>query len=972
MWNNPQAAALDDPTASRPTPGGGPPRPAAQAARLADEWRRLQRAFAYHPHVTVTPQSAGAPQPAVAPPPGGSADVGPPASYRIDFRVQTLVVNPQTSQLEYAAAATMDLSLPPGFPAEAPVVRPVTPVFHPNVCYDGVSLENLWHPNDTLVALVRTVGEVLAYRKYDAAYAVNPAAVDWLTANHAHTPTDRQSNLAPTAGGEPLSRVLAYGQQSLDSLKQTTLATQSSLLGSVTPPDAAAVRAEAERTRLALALFLEPDVPEAMRRQAADLSRAAAGLVEALPAYAFARDRRRRAAAVRQGVKQLAAATEPLAAEVAALAALADAAGVDDAMAALRLIPESGKLQPVQLALPKRVAEAGRAAAALSAARQALVSLTEPSPAAGEPDPLTGPRLAAELAAGAADAEAATREAFEALLAAEPAVRQAAAEADALEVAARWREYLDMAGKARAMERQVRDLGAEGLQAFFVRTAAGRFGPYQFEQSVDLGGGDVVVRSLGGKAFEVRDVRADRSLGGSKAGTAVLALPASAEASAAGHAPASADPAAAPPDGASPATFPARFTVTERCDDLIVLLEFLRRSTIETVQKFAAYNGAAQTWTGQVCRVLARPDVRKALEEELAKAARRWRHTIVDLAALGPWKERLATYFLVHRSAEAVPPMVADITDAKQKHRASRKRLDAIMAKAGRDPATGSLVIPPNQGRQYNEELALQARCATTAQTQTVRLKSLVSQLTARLQSPKLLGKGVQPQLRVVSPLPEVLATLDVSDGTIGSLVAPVEELVQVPLGGPQAGAADVEGGHGGSAHQHAIANAEHADTQGAEAIGTEAEPFAAEDAGTEGFEAERARAEGVGPEGVEAADAESAVATASAGDDHAADAVAATEAAAPAGVPETEWPKANLGDSLAAEGSAAETTADAHGATAGPADDGDPAAESDWVIDDDESEPADYSADEYAQTDVAFGFDPAPSPPANRPPAGN
>src|SRR5207237_1161316 len=83
------------------------------------------------------------------------------------------------------------------------------------------------------------------------------------------------------------------------------------------------------------------------------------------------------------------------------------------------------------------------------------------------------------------------------------------------------------------------------------------------------------------KAFEVRDPKADKVLSQTKNGTLVLKLPAP-------------DAGENGPETGEPRAYATRFTATDRCDDLIVLLEFLRRSTIETVQKFATYSGKAK------------------------------------------------------------------------------------------------------------------------------------------------------------------------------------------------------------------------------------------------------------------------------------------------------------------------------------------------------------------------------------------
>jgi ubiquitin-protein ligase len=734
---------------------------ADQLQRMEGEWRRLQRAFAYHPHVTLTPLRDD-----------------PPSAYQVDYRLTTLIVNPRSSQLEYVQNATLQVILPPGFPHDAPVVRPVTPIFHPNVSYEGIYVEGLWHPNETLLGLIRKIGDILAYRSYDPDYAVNPAALDWLAANQEILPIDQQANLSPTAGGEPLARICKYGPQSLDSMKQSIIQTQTSLL-SATPPEPQTVRDYSSKTRLALNLFLEKDVPEEVQALASELEDAARELVDLLPLCAFIRERKRRIIALRQNTRQLENLRDPILADIDKLIGLVEAGDPEEPMVALKLIPEAAKLQPLQMSLPKLIGDAEKR---MEAINLGLASLDAPDaqPTLIPPDSLLGKRLEREITTGNTDAEAAKQEAAAALKEVGPVVQRATIEAVALDFTARWREYMDMATKAKAMERQIREWGAEGLQAYYISNEGGRYGPYQFEQSVDLGSGDLVLRCKGQKNIELRDPSTDKALGESKNGSLIVKL-------------------APPPqdmsgyeDAAPPAAFPTQFVMTERCDDLIVLLEFLRRSTIETVQKFATYKGTAESWAGKVCRLLARPEVKKALEDELARAARRWRHTIVDLSALAPWKERLATYFLLHRCSETIPALVSTIQDRKKSHAASKQRFSEIMARCSRDAETGRMIVPPKLSKQYNEELKLQDECVATVKSSTALLKSLIAQLTTRLQNPKLLGKDTQPQLRAVPPLPEALATLPITDGTLGRMIVPLEEMLQMELGGPRPDADEV------------------------------------------------------------------------------------------------------------------------------------------------------------------------------------
>jgi ubiquitin-protein ligase len=934
MWNSPTAGA-----SGYPQPSGAGADPYAevtyrpdQLQRMENEWRRLQRAFAYHPHVTLTPLRGD-----------------PPHAYQVDYRLTTVVVNPRTGQLEYVQNATVQILLPPGFPDQPPEVKPVTAVFHPNFSYDGLYLGNLWHPNETLLGLVRKIGEILAYRQYDQDYTVNPAALDWVAANYAVLPTDPQANLSPTAGDEPLARLCRYGPQSLESMKQSILANQSALYGQ-SAPDHATVKDYAHKTRLALNLFLERDVPEELQAKASELEHATRELVEMLPLYDYVRERRKRVTATRQAVRQLLAAKGPLAAEVDKLRGLVEVGEVDEPMVALKLIPDAGKLQPLQFSLPRLIADAE---AKVKAIKSGLKSIDElPQPPLLPPDSLLGTRLTRELESGVAEMGVARKESADALASFEPVYTLAVSEGVALDFAARWREYLDMAAKAKSMERTVRDLGAAGLQAYFIENSGGRFGPFQFEQPIDLGSGELIVRSLGGKALEVRNPNTDQVLGTSQNGALVIALP--------GPKP---PPGQEPEDG-KPVTFPTKFSLSERCDDLVVLLEFLRRSTIETVQKFAAYDGTAESWAGKVCRVLSRPEVKKALEDELARAARRWRHTIIDLAGLAPWKERLATWHLTRRCAKQIPELVATINDRKTKFKASKKKTADILSRSGQDIETGRTIIPPKYANSYAEESRLQVEYAQTVKVSQELLKSLLAQLTARVRTPRLLGKGQLQPLRAVPPLPAELANLPVSDGRLGTTLAALEQLLNVELGGPPPeadpqpaeahaeGAAEYpqdESAYAETGEAYAETGAAYAET----GYATEEHAYAAEgDAYSSEGDAYAAQGEAYAAHG-EAYAQEPAAYPPDVAD------VAPQTAVGGDGVPAGEEVVVLPADALVDESA----PAPASGAAAPEIPAGSYAAEvtsDEWVIETEESADP-HAAEGHDQTDIVFGFEPDP-----------
>jgi ubiquitin-protein ligase len=793
MWNDQQArpaqpGGTDDDDALVDLDSGSSWSP-EQLTRLEGEWRRLQRSFAFHPHVTVHPLRGD-----------------PPSVYQVDFRLNTLMID-DAGQLQYADAASVHIWLPPRFPQDPPLVRPLTGLFHPNVSWDGFHLQSAWHPGETLANLVRRMGDLLAWRIFDPDSVVNPAAMDWLHANPDSLPLDAQANFAPSAGGEPLAKIVRNGDRAIEGIRQSLLGMQAQLF-SRSAPDQAAVRDFSLRTRLALDLFLERDIPDTLRTSAGELHDAARELLSSLALYDYLRGRRVRLEALRASARAALEAKSALLSEVkrvsAAVPAHEEPEALDwqDTTAVLRRIPEAAALQPFQLRLPKVIGEADRH---LTAARSGLAALEREAPPREIPsDSFLGQKLEQEMAAVDTAAGEAKVEASDAVKLVEPAV-------------ARAREEADMVTRGRALERRLIDWGTEGVQAYFIKSGEEKFGPFQFEQMVQLDMQNVLVRSTMRGAVQVFDADTEMPLGKAAEGQVTVtigakrpefdpeaeadALDKELESDAGGQGKEGGtaaqgeagkvekEPGAPPPlelDDGSPKPYPMTFELSERCDDLLVQLDFLRRQTEESVAKPDPAANASTSWCGQICRALSTAAARKQLRKEQFKVSQRWRFAMLDLAGLGPLKERLATYHLLARSTEKMPELRRVIKESRRGMKASEQRLAEIVRRSGRNVETNQLVIPPKFAQPYADELTYRKDTIRLLRKSSTLLKAMVIRLTRRLKDPKLLGRAGTPSLRVLPALPEAIEMLPMSDDDIGERIVELETLLHSPLGGPR------------------------------------------------------------------------------------------------------------------------------------------------------------------------------------------
>jgi ubiquitin-protein ligase len=276
-----------------------------QLMRLENEWRRLQRTFAYHPHVRIIPLHGD-----------------PPDQYQVEYRLRTLIM-PDGANLEYTASSAIHIWLPPGFPHEPPLLRPISALFHPNVAPEGIKIDHVWRTAiSTLAEVISAVGEMLAFQQYDVNSAFNQTAADWVLSNPEHVPLDPAANLSSEAGGDALARICRFGPRTLEQIRAQLKQMVDSLLAAEGAPNALEAKMFCLRTRQALGVFIEDDVPEELRAPAAELDDWARELPNSMALWEVLRRYRTAAAGAFAVVQQLKDSEKALAHEIAAIDAL--------------------------------------------------------------------------------------------------------------------------------------------------------------------------------------------------------------------------------------------------------------------------------------------------------------------------------------------------------------------------------------------------------------------------------------------------------------------------------------------------------------------------------------------------------------------------------------------------------------------------------------------------------------------------
>lgn len=132
--------------------------------RLENEYRQLKEFLDRKQHIKLD-----------------MADGDPPDYYQLSFN--TCGINRlEDGRPVYGSKHRIEFIFPAEYPRDGPILRYLTPVFHPNFYEDGEICVSWWIPGRTLTALVQQLDDMIAYRNFDAHRifnAPNKEAAQW-------------------------------------------------------------------------------------------------------------------------------------------------------------------------------------------------------------------------------------------------------------------------------------------------------------------------------------------------------------------------------------------------------------------------------------------------------------------------------------------------------------------------------------------------------------------------------------------------------------------------------------------------------------------------------------------------------------------------------------------------------------------------------------------------------------------------
>lgn len=714
-----------------------------QLMRLENEWRRLQRAFAYHPHVRVVPLQGD-----------------PPEQYQIEYRLRSLSMG-KSGQLEYVTSCAVHIWLAPRFPQEPPLVRPVGTAFHPNIVAEGVKIDRAWTSStSTLADVVSSVGRMLAYQEYDPEVVWNDTAMEWIVANPDYVPVDAEADLSPDAGGDALERICKFGPRTLEQIRGQLKQMCDSLLATEGAPNVREIQAACVRMRQAVSPFLENDVPDELRAAAAELDDWARQMPITFPTWEVVRRYRLAVESALALTQQLREFERAILYEMEAVDALVQSPPPESLDELLRAIPPLPKLQMLHANLNNLMKRAELALLEVGNTVRRMSAL--PPMTVKRCSGLVLKRLEADggrAATLAAESSEKVQAAYSRLV---PILGRAKVHAPALKRISDWREYTDFIDRAADFVKQITDWGPTGLQAYYLNNESGQFGPFELEQRVTLGSQNLAVRNPASTIIEIIDADSGAVLKRAETGSIVLNI---------------ADPA-------SGTRFPTTFHLTGNCDEMAIQFDYLIRESMITLAALGPKLRAPDGWLGAFNEALTarHPKIR----EDHERLQKLWQTLRDDLASLRPFKERLATLRMLQRISESAARIAQRLADAQQNLTAATQRIGTIVAGCNTDMETGRLHIPQKWAKEYPDQLQRHDQAGQDIADLTQQAELLVRDVQQRVNSPELRGKGDLPVLLFMPNFPQAWVDLatEFSDLAIARRLSELARLLNIKIVG--------------------------------------------------------------------------------------------------------------------------------------------------------------------------------------------
>ncbi|MCW5207810.1 hypothetical protein VU11_03935, partial [Desulfobulbus sp. US2] len=145
---------------------------ASETDQLARDFEEVNKLLTNYPQIQVV-QTEG----------------NPPATYEVEYQL-TGLTRQADGNIGQTSRHLLRINLPFGYPHFPPTVKPLTPLFHPDIDPDAVRIASYWQQSPSLAKLVLHMGEMICAKNYNVEEPFNQEAADWYSEHSSEFPLD--------------------------------------------------------------------------------------------------------------------------------------------------------------------------------------------------------------------------------------------------------------------------------------------------------------------------------------------------------------------------------------------------------------------------------------------------------------------------------------------------------------------------------------------------------------------------------------------------------------------------------------------------------------------------------------------------------------------------------------------------------------------------------------------------------------
>jgi len=158
--------------------------------QIADDYEQLKELLELYPNISII-----------------RTEGQPPDNYEIEYALRGYVKE-EDNTIAIAQKHRVRISLPFGYPHFAPIAKPLTPIFHPDIDPAAIRLADHWQQNPSLPDLVLHIGEMICGNVYNLEDPFNQEAADWYARQQKQLPLDSISIADIEAADAPLDSLV--------------------------------------------------------------------------------------------------------------------------------------------------------------------------------------------------------------------------------------------------------------------------------------------------------------------------------------------------------------------------------------------------------------------------------------------------------------------------------------------------------------------------------------------------------------------------------------------------------------------------------------------------------------------------------------------------------------------------------------------------------------------------------------------